>query len=312
MLEQIVKDNPDDVRYVFRHFPLPSHDKSLLAAQATEAAGRQGKFWEMHDLIFATQSEWTALTMDDFRGWLIEQAGSIDLNVDAFTTDLDSQEIVAKVQQAQTAAQEAQIDYTPFLVVDNRVYPNNIPTDYATITAMVRLIQLQDKQYTSCPPMTVDAGKQYLATFKTTQGDFTVQLYADKAPVTVNNFIFLARDNWFDNVMFHRVLPGFVAQSGDPTGTGYGGPGFLYANESSDLKFDKPGVLAMANSGMDTNGSQFFITYAPLSQLDGGYTIFGQVIEGMDVVEKLTPRDPENTPDPPDGDRITDVIITEP
>jgi len=127
----------------------------------------------------------------------------------------------------------------------------------------------------------------------------------------VNNFIFLARDGWYDNVMFHRVLPGFVAQTGDPTGTGYGGPGFLYVNESSDLKFDKPGVLAMANSGMDTNGSQFFITYAPLSQLDGGYTIFGQVIEGMDVVEKLTPRDPENTPDPPQGDSITEVIITE-
>jgi len=311
VLEQIVKDNPDDVRYVFRHFPLPSHDKSLLAAQATEAAGKQDKFWEMHDLIFTTQSEWTSLTMDDFRGWLIKQADTIDLDADAFRADLESQQIVSKVQQAQTAAQEAQIDYTPYLVVANRVYPDNIPTDYATITAMVRLIQLQDRQYTSCPPMTVDAGKQYLATFKTTQGDFTVQLYADKAPVTVNNFIFLARDGWYDNVMFHRVLPGFVAQSGDPTGTGYGGPGFLYVNESSDLKFDKPGVLAMANSGMDTNGSQFFITYAPLSQLDGGYTIFGQVIEGMDVVEKLTPRDPENTPDPPQGDSITEVIITE-
>ncbi|HEY9089380.1 MAG TPA: peptidylprolyl isomerase [Anaerolineaceae bacterium] len=183
--------------------------------------------------------------------------------------------------------------------------------DYDKITAMIRLIQIADRQFTTCPEMTIDPQKQYLATFKTSQGDFTAQLYADKAPVTVNAFVFLAREGWYNNISFHRVIPDFIVQSGDPTGTGYGGPGFAYINEISDLTFDRPGMLAMANSGADTNGSQFFITYVPLEQLNGDYTIFGQVIEGMDVVEKLTPRDPENSANPPPGDTLIEVIITE-
>jgi cyclophilin family peptidyl-prolyl cis-trans isomerase/protein-disulfide isomerase len=311
ILEQVARDNPEDVRFVYRHFPLPSHDKSTLASQAAEAAGKQDKFWEMYNLLFAQQSTWVNKSMEEFRPWLIEQAKTLDLDVDTFTADIDSSAIVEKIQQAKAAGETAQVNYTPYLVVDNRIYPEQLPHDYATITAMVRLIQLQDQQYAACPPQTIDPQKQYLATFKTDQGDFTVQLYADKAPVTVNNFLFLAREGWYDNVSFHRVLPGFVAQTGDPTGTGFGGPGFAYINETSDLKFDQEGVLAMANSGPDTNGSQFFITYAPLAQLDGDYSIFGQVIEGMDVVKKLTPRDPENEANPPQGDLIREIVIIE-
>ena len=116
-----------------------------------------------------------------------------------------------------------------------------------------------------------------------------IQLYADQAPLAVNSFVFLAKQGWFDGVTFHRVIPGFVAQTGDPSGTGKGGPGYFFKNEVSDLRYDKPGVVGMANSGPDTNGSQFFITYAPQPSLDGSYTIFGQVIQGMDVVENLTP-----------------------
>ncbi len=313
MLEQILQDNPDDVRLVFRHFPLNSHDKSLLAAQAVEAAGEQDKekFWELHELLFEKQAEWGQLSMDDFRAWLKTQAEALDLDVDTFTADLDSPELVARVKQAQTAATQSQVGYTPYLVIDNRVYPESVPMDYDKITAMIRLIQIADRQFTTCPEMTIDPQKQYLATFKTSQGDFTAQLYADKAPVTVNAFVFLAREGWYNNISFHRVIPDFIVQSGDPTGTGYGGPGFAYINEISDLTFDRPGMLAMANSGADTNGSQFFITYVPLEQLNGDYTIFGQVIEGMDVVEKLTPRDPENSANPPPGDTLIEVIITE-
>jgi cyclophilin family peptidyl-prolyl cis-trans isomerase len=126
----------------------------------------------------------------------------------------------------------------------------------------------------------------------------------------VNNFVFLARDGYFDGVTFHRVLEGFMAQGGDPTGTGMGGPGYQFENEESDLTFDKAGVVAMANAGRDTNGSQFFITFGPAPQLNGGYTIFGQVIEGMDVVNGITRRDPQQQPDYP-GDGIETVTITE-
>lgn len=169
------------------------------------------------------------------------------------------------------------------------------------------------KHYAAYPPMTIDQSKKYLATFKMAKGgEFVVQLFPDKAPKTVNSFVFLARDGYYDGVTFHRVLEGFMAQGGDPTGTGSGGPGYYFEYEPNDLKFDKPGVVAMANQGAKTptNGSQFFITFGPTPQLDGGYTIFGQVIQGMDVVNGITRRDPETNPSF-QGDVIQTITITE-
>jgi cyclophilin family peptidyl-prolyl cis-trans isomerase len=167
------------------------------------------------------------------------------------------------------------------------------------------------KKYQSAPPMTIDPKKQYLATVKMAKGgEFVIQLYPDKAPITVNSFVFLAREGYFNGTTFHRVLEGFMAQGGDPTGTGMGGPGYEFVNEDSDLVFDKAGVVAMANAGRDTNGSQFFITFGPTTQLNGGYTIFGQVISGMDVVNSITRRDPQTNPDFT-GDAIESVTISE-
>ena len=165
--------------------------------------------------------------------------------------------------------------------------------------------------YSAAPPMSIDAEKQYLATFKLANGDeFVVELFADKAPKTVNNFVFLAREGFYDGTTFHRVLDGFMAQGGDPTGTGMGGPGYEFEDEFSDLTFDKPGLLAMANSGPNTNGSQFFITFVPTPHLDGLHTIFGEVVEGMDVVNNITRRDPNTNPDFP-GEAIETIVITE-
>ena len=167
------------------------------------------------------------------------------------------------------------------------------------------------QQWTQPPPMAIDPARQYFATFTMAKGgQFVVQLYPDKAPVAVNSFVFLAKQGFFDGVTFHRVLEGFMAQGGDPTGTGTGGPGYQFANEDSDLTFDKGGVVAMANAGRDTNGSQFFITFAPQPQLNGGYTIFGQVISGMDVVNGITRRDPSQNPTSP-GDAIQSIRISE-
>ncbi len=169
------------------------------------------------------------------------------------------------------------------------------------------------KQYSNVPPMLIDTGKQYSATFTLEKGgEFVIDLYADKAPVTVNNFVFLAREGYFDGVTFHRVLEGFMAQTGDPTGTGMGHPGYKFEYEANDLSFNQPGVVAMANSGPQTptNGSQFFITFVPTPHLDGGYTIFGQVTSGMDVVNGITLRDPQTNPDF-EGDKILSVVITE-
>ena len=166
-------------------------------------------------------------------------------------------------------------------------------------------------QYNAYPPMTIDVNKEYFAAVKMANGgEFTIQLFPDKAPKTVNSFVFLAREGYFNGVTFHRVLEGFMAQGGDPTGTGGGGPGYEFENENSDLTFDKEGVVAMANAGPDTNGSQFFITFGPTPQLNGGYTIFGQVIEGIDVVNAITKRDPDTNPSFV-GDAMESVTITE-
>lgn len=166
-------------------------------------------------------------------------------------------------------------------------------------------------QYTTEPPMGIDVTKQFFATVKMAKGgEFKMQLFPDKAPKTVNSFVFLACRGYFNGVTFHRVIEGFMAQGGDPTGTGTGGPGYEFVNEDSDLTFDKAGVVAMGNRGRDTNGSQFFITFVPYPSLNGSYTIFGQVIEGMDVVNGITRRDPETNPTF-EGDAIESVTITE-
>jgi cyclophilin family peptidyl-prolyl cis-trans isomerase len=166
-------------------------------------------------------------------------------------------------------------------------------------------------KWSNPPPMLIDQNTYYIATFHTAKGDFRVQLYAEKAPYAVNNFVFLARQGYYNNSTFHRVLEDFMAQGGDPTGTGTGGPGYTFDDEiSEDLLFDKPGVLAMANYGEDTNGSQFFITFKENPDLDGRYTIFGQVISGMEVVQSLTLRDPSTNPTKP-GDALYSVVIDE-
>ena len=138
--------------------------------------------------------------------------------------------------------------------------------------------------------MTIDTSKQYTATIKTEKGIIVLELFASDVPVTVNNFVFLAREGFYDNTTFHRVIPDFMAQGGDPTGNGTGGPGYKFADEFTKHTH-VAGALSMANSGPNTNGSQFFITYAPQHYLDGDYSVFGQLIAGMDVLEQIKPGD---------------------
>jgi len=165
------------------------------------------------------------------------------------------------------------------------------------------------KSYPKPPEMLIDKEKNYTATFKLESGEFEVDLFAAEAPVTVNNFVFLARDKFYDDVTFHRVIPGFMAQSGDPTGTGRGGPGYRFEDEfHPELKHDSEGILSMANAGPDTNGSQFFVTYGPQPHLDNRHAVFGKVVKGIDVVQAIPERDPaENKP----GAKIITIEISE-
>ena len=161
----------------------------------------------------------------------------------------------------------------PFLASCSSQSPEPAPTSKA-------------KTYSSPPPMTIDTNKQYTATIETEKGKLVLELFASDAPVTVNNFVFLAREGFYDGVIFHRIIADFMAQGGDPTGTGMGGPGYAFADEFTDHTH-VTGALSMANAGANTNGSQFFITYAPQHHLDGKHSVFGQLVEGMDVLKKL-------------------------
>ena len=316
-LQEFEAAHPQDVQVVFRHFPLPMHDKAQLAARATEAAGEQGKFWEMHDLLFAEANwdAWTAMQPADFESWLAEQSETIGLDSEKFARDLNSEAVTGKVEAAYASAIAANLNSTPslFIFVDGELVfipEDQIPYDTQTLELLLGLAQLKSRQFTTCPPMTVDASRDYTAHIQTSRGDFDIKLYPDQAPLAVNSFVFLAQQGWFDGVGFHRVLPGFVAQTGDPSGTGSGGPGYVFKNEVSDgLKFNRAGLVGMANAGADTNGSQFFITYDAAPSLDGAYTIFGEVTAGMEVVESLTPRDPASGSELPAPDTILSVTI---
>lgn len=158
---------------------------------------------------------------------------------------------------------------------------------------------MAQKQWATSPEMSIDPKKQYFAVLSTDLGDMKIELYAAKAPVTVNNFVFLARQGYYDNTIFHRVINNFMVQGGDPTGTGRGDPGYRFKDEfHPDLKHDKRGVLSMANAGPGTNGSQFFITHIETPWLDNKHAVFGQIIEGEEVLMAIPERDPSQLKSP--------------
>lgn len=311
MAQRLLEDHAGDVRFVYRYYPYTAFfDKGELAARAAEAAARQGKFWEMHDLLFESQSEWVDLPVDSFEGWVWESAAKIGLDQTRFTADFNSVETIGRVREDAEEGARIGIPNLPFFLLNGQIYRG--PTGYEAFNQVTNLIKLGERQFAECPSMSVDPDKQYIATLETEKGEIVLQLYPDKAPLAVNSFVFLARQGWYDGITFHRVLPGFMAQAGDPSATGQGNPGYLFNNEiDRRLKFDQAGIVGMANSGPDTNGSQFFITYAPAPHLDGSYTIFGRVLSGMEVLEELTPRDPQPGVHLPPGDKLIKVTIEE-
>ena len=309
--QRLLEEHAGDVRFVYRYYPYTAFfDKGELAAQAAEAASRQDKFWEMHDLLFEQQAEWVDLSPDSFEGWVTARATELELDQSRFTADFNSTETIKRVQADAEEGARIGIPNLPFFLLNGQIYRG--PSDYEAFNQVINLIKLGERQFATCPSMDINPDKQYIAKLETEKGEIVLQLYPDKAPMAVNSFVFLARQGWYDGITFHRVLPGFVAQTGDPSATGQGNPGYLFDNEiDPTLKFNRAGILGMANSGPDTNGSQFFITYAPAPSLDGGYTIFGKVLSRMDVLEGLTPRDPQPGVHLPPGDKLIKVTIEE-
>ncbi len=313
-MEKLVADYGDKMQFVYRHFPLISiHDKAQITAEAAEAAGAQDKFWEMHDILFERQAEWNALPEAEIVDTLVgyaEEAGVPD--VDQFRTDLEENTFEEKVTAQFEEAQQAGLSGTPSFIVNGVDYPSQaFGLSYEGLDVFMQLMQLRERWYEE-PEQVLDPDKEYIATVETEKGDIVIELFADTAPVNVNSFAFLAQEGWYEDVTFHRVLPGFVAQGGDPTGTGVGFPGYRCGDEVNPAHtFDQPGMVSLANSGPNTNGSQFFITFDAVPQLNPNFTIIGQVIEGQEIAESLTPRDPQTDADAAPGDKIIDVTIAE-
>jgi len=301
--------NHTDLRFVFRPMPLVGIlDKSEESVIAALAADEQGHFWEMYDLLFTKHNEWAGLNPGKFDQWAVEQAAAAGMDGEKLSAAIKAASTTTRMMSMYEAGKSLNVAAVPFLLMNGEPF---YLLDYKNMNDAISIIALGRKQFGACPPFSIDPSKQYIATIETEKGNIVIELYADKAPLAVNSFVFLARQGWFNGITFHRVIPGFAAQSGDPSGTGKGNPGYLFNNEHSDLLFDRPGRVGMANSGPDTNGSQFFITFAPEPHLDGGYTLFGQVLSGLEVAEQLTPRDPDQPLVQPGGDKIISVTVAE-
>ena len=312
LLAFLLETHKDYLRIVYRHFPLTSiHDKAQITAEAAEAAGAQGKFWEMHDLLFGRQREWAVLPADQMPQVLAGYAQELGLDVERFNRDLQEHTFQARVMGQYQEAVAMGLPGTPSFIVNGRMYPTDQwGISYQGLSALIGLALLEPRLYSAPPAFQIDPARQYVATIRTPKGDIAIELFAAQAPLNVNSFIFLARQGWYDGTTFFRVIPDFVVQAGDPTGTAAGTPGFQCDDEIGDLKFDAAGVVGIANAGPNTGSSQFFITLAPQPDLDGHYTIIGKVVKGLEILQALPERNPADPMAPP-GLEIESIQIEE-
>jgi cyclophilin family peptidyl-prolyl cis-trans isomerase len=310
VLKQIRLTHPNDVRLVFVNTPLANRDKDALATRAVEAADLQGKFWEMHDLLFDKQADWSALAPSAFQAWAMQQVAGLGMDPAKFQTDFNGTTVADRVQKAVQSTATQPI--VPPILFVNSTSPYTGLSDFASLDTVVRMEALTARQISACPPWVIDPLKQYIATLHTARGDVVIQLMPDKVPLAVNNFITLARAGWYNGITFYKVLTGFLVMTGDPSETGMGNTGYLFQTEiSASLHFDQAGVVAMDNNGPNTNSSRFFITLSPAGQFYGQYTIFGNVLSGMSVLLALTPRNPQPGLVLPTGDELINITIAE-
>ena len=302
----------EDLRSVYRHFALPNHSKAKITGEAVEAAGAQGKFWEMHDLLYARQQEWTQLPDEHMPERLVEYAEELGLNAERFAQDLEDHAYLPKVEADTAGAVQAGLPGTPTYIINGVVYPvQQVGLHPIRVGAFIRLLMMAADQYTEVPPQVIDDAKDYAATIRTNKGDIVVELFTEQAPTNVNSFAFLAQQEWYDGLSFFYVQPETAAYAGDPTNMGWSlpFPGYYCGDEvSPELTFDEAGVLAVFSPEPGRNSTVFFITYTPQPDFNGRYTIIGRVIEGMDVAQSLAPAQPAGETLP---DSIETILIEE-
>ncbi len=302
VIELFLKNHPD-VRLVYRHFPLDFHQHAKITSEASEAAGAQGKFWEMHDLLFNKKEEWVSLSDEDARKKMIEYAKDLDLDVDQFTEDLDK--YADKVQSEYDEARALGLPGTPTFIFNDIMFPSDIGLSYNGLESFMTFLNMQDRMFKEVPPTVVDEDKTYQVTLHTSKGDIVIELDPTAAPTNANNFLFLAKEKWYDGSDFFFVQDNFVAVTGDPSNSGIGYPGYYCTGESQGSIFDQPGTVGILGNG------QFFITLgSDAAQLDGKFARIGQVTQGMDVAQALTRVSPSaSSSEQPD--ELESVTITE-
>ena len=264
----------------------------------------------MYSAIFSNQTELAALSAEDLTAWLLETAEELDLDVDQFSADIESDEVTQKIDTEKVTMFDAGVSSTPTILVNGRPVSN---WTSAYLSNFIEVMKAEKDMITECPPFIIDVDKEYTAIIETEHGDLVLELYPEAAPMAVNSFVYLAREGFYDGVTFHRVYHDFMAQTGDPTGTGWSGAGYQFREEiSPELTYDEPYMVGVARGQVEgTSGSQFFITYVSYPSLNGGYTIFARLVEGMDVLEQITERDADNDSEAPEGDKILSIEIIE-
>lgn len=292
VLSTLLSLHPQELLVTYRPYPLiPVHDKASLAGQAAQAAGEQGRFWEMHDLLYGRWLEWASLSPEDFQAWLLEAAEEIGLEGPSFRQALESGRHAELMQQAFDQTVADGIPGTPVLYLNGQLF--QIGPSLENLEAGIRLAILGSRQYQEFPPLLIEPDVVYVAHLELGTGEVVVELFADVAPLAVNSFVFLARQGWYDGAPFFRVVPDVLAETGDPSGTGLGGPGYAFGTETDpSLSFDQPGMVALSSAGPGVCGSQFFISLGAIPALNGSRTIFGRVTQGLGLLQELGPRDP--------------------
>jgi cyclophilin family peptidyl-prolyl cis-trans isomerase/protein-disulfide isomerase len=292
VLGELERLHTGQILIIFRHFPLANiHDKAFMAAQVAEAAGAQNAFWAMHDRLFDTYATWVTLPPEEFLPWALEQARQLGLDQLQMEDELAAGVYTQRIRDAYNHALESGIPGTPFIFLNG--YWFRLDPSLDNLEAAIRLELVSQNQLSSPPVYELDLDAVYLATLVTNLGEIQIQLFPREAPQTVGNFLGLAELGWYDGNAFYEVIPGRLAATGDPSGTGFGSPGYSFKDEiSSTLSFAAAGMVAMSSMAPDTNGSRFFVSLSPLPELNGSRTIFGRVISGMEHLQELPARDP--------------------
>ncbi len=303
VLQQFLDENPE-VRLVYRHFPLDFHDKAFITAEAAEAAGVQGKFWEMHDMLFEKKAEWEQLSEEEAREKMIEYADELDLDVEEFETALEEGTYRDKIEVQYQESQALGLPGTPTFIYDDTLYPSDLGLSYAGLQMFKEFLAEQEEIFfDAAPEMTIDEDATYQATLKTTAGDIVINLLPQSAPTHVNNFIFLSQEEWYEGSNFFFVQDDFVAVTGDPSNSSIGYPGYYCDGEMESGNFPGAGYIGMLGNG------QFFISLGEqAAQLNGQFPLIGEVVEGIDVAQELT-RLAVGDPAAPDPDVLEGVEI---